>query len=270
MSYKRVSAAKCQLAYTWLIHQQVECTQNTRNIHEAVKHQYMCIFSRTWTCVVDANNYSYRPLYLDHFCGFINSNYAAQNKVTWNVYVKPNIHVYFRNFSLWSNFCSCDFEYLQVITSNINSTFCGTRFPWVHDATDSSVKIIFLTKRFGSQKYLLQFQYYGVYIPNYQHFVLFTESSAVSGMHVPNVNENEFETFHFISSNRLDILYLAVVNACSTHAASGLLRWTWDQVTNTAMLALGMSSTFQMVLYANFQDLITLTAPKPQVYAIMQ
>ena len=64
----------------------------------------------------------------------------------------------------------------------------------MHDATDSSVKIIFFTKRFGSEKYQLQFQYYGAYVPNYQHFVLLTESSAMSGMHVPNIKENEFET----------------------------------------------------------------------------
>ena len=211
-----LSGANCQLAYTWLVHQQFECSQNTRNVHEAVKHQYMCIFSHTWTCVVDANTYSYRPLYLDHFCGFINSNYVAQNEVTWNINVKPNIHIYFQNFSLWSNYWYCDFEYLQVITSNINSTFCGTRLPWVHDASDSSVKIIFFTKRFGSKKYQFQLYYYGAYVPNYQHFVLFRESSAMSGMYMPNVNENEFETFHFLSSSRLDILYLAVVNACST------------------------------------------------------
>ena len=211
-----LSGANCQLAYSWLVYRHLQCLQNTRNVHELVKHQYMCIFSHTYTCVVDSNTYSYRPLYLDHFCGFINSNYVAQNEVTWNINVKPNIHIYFQNFSLSSNYWYCDFEYLQVITSNRNNTFCGTRLPWVHDATDSSVKIIFCTKRFGSDKYQLQFQYYGAYVTNYQHFVIFTESTAMNGMHRPNVKENEFETFHFISSNRLDTLYLAVVNACST------------------------------------------------------
>ena len=210
-----LSGLNCQLGYTWLVHQQIQCAENTRNVHEAAKHQYICTFSRTWTCVVDANTYSHRHLYLDHFCGFINSNYVAQNEVTWNINVKPNIHIYFQNFSLSTNYWYCDFEYLQVITSDINSIFCGTRLPWVHDVTGSSVKIIFFTKRFGSEKYQLQFQYYGAHVSNYQHFVLFTESSAMSGMHVPNTKENEFETFHFMSNNRLDILYLAAVNVCS-------------------------------------------------------
>ena len=213
-----VTTLNCQLAFTWLNQQQFQCAQNIMNYHEAIQHQYMCIFSRTRTCVVDANTQYYNSIYLDNFCGFISLKYFTQCEITWSIYVVPNIHINFLNFSLFelTRYWRCDLEYLRAVTTNKKSTFCGTRLPWVYDASDSFVKLIFFTEQFGFHNYQLEFQYYGAHVPNNQHFVLFMKPSGKSDMHVPNIKQNEFETFHFISGHRLDAVYLAAVNVCST------------------------------------------------------
>ena len=169
-------------------------------------------------CVVDTNAHYYSSIYLDHFCGFISLRHVRQGERTWSIYVVPNIHIYFLNFSLFelSSYWQCDFEYLRTVTTNKTSTFCGSRLPWVYDASGSLVKMILFTERFGFHQYQLQFQYYGAHVPNNQHFVLFMKPLRISDMHVPNIKQNEFETFHFISGHRLDVVYLAAVNVCST------------------------------------------------------
>ena len=211
-----VTTLNCHLAFTWLNQQQCQCAQNIRNYREAIQHQYMCIFSRTWTCVMNVNARYYSSIYLDHFCGFISLTYIKQSEITWSIYVVPNIHINFLNFSLFELSSRCDFEYLRAVTTSKNNTFCGSRLPWVYDASDSLVKLIFFTERLGLHQYQLQFQYYGAHVSNNQHFVLFRKLARISGMHVPNIKQNEFETFHFISGHRLDIVILVAMNVCST------------------------------------------------------
>ena len=257
----------CQLAFTWLNHQHFQCAQHTRNHREAIQHQYMCIFSHTWMCITDAIAQSYTFMYLDHFCGFINLRYAAQSKVIWNIHMKPNIHVHFLDFSLSSNYWYCDFEYLRAVTTNEYSTFCGNRLPWVYDASDSSVKIIFFTKRFSSQQYRLQFQYYGANAPNYQHFVLLMKPSATKGIHLFNIKRNEFETFHFISNGRLEIVYIEVVKACNIlqldcYDGPGI------KSPNLHCKQACKSKTFQMVCRVSIPTLNCSKVPSRRYYAI--
>ena len=167
---------------------------------------------------MDAYAYNYSSIHLDHFCGFINLEYVWQREIIWNIRVQPNIHINFLIFSLFefNIYWWCDFEYLRAVATNKNSTFCGKRLPWVYDASDSSVKMVFFTERFGSLHYQLQFQYYGAYVPNTQHFTLFMKPYLMSDMHVPNIKQNAFETFHFVAAHRLDIVYLEAVNVCTT------------------------------------------------------
>ena len=244
-----VTTLNCQLAFTWLNQQQFQCAQNIRNYREAIQHQYMCIVPRTRTCVVDANAHNYSSIYLDHFCGLIALRYFTQCEITWSIYVVPNIHINFLNFSLFelSSYWQCDFEYLRVATTNKNSTFCGSRLPWVYDASGSLVKMTFFTERFGVFQYHLHFQYYGAHVPNNQHFVLFMKPSGISDMHVPDIKQNEFEIFHFISGHRLDVVHLAAVNMCSAQRVVCYDGPGTKSPTIHCNQSTYQSSTFQMV-----------------------
>ena len=202
-----------ELAFIWLSHQQIQCTQNTRNYRDSVHHQYFCIFPLTWTCVRDANVYTNSSVIsLDYFCGFIDVQNALQSHTIWNIHVRPNVHVHFLKFSLFTNYWYCDFEYLTVMSKNKNSIFCGDRLPWIYDALDFSVSIILSTQRSGSAHYQIELQYYGAFVPNYQHFVIFIQPSSGMSFHLPNVVKNDFESFHFISNGRLDILHLTAAH----------------------------------------------------------
>ena len=259
-----VTTLNCQLTFTWLNQHQFQCAQNIRNYREAIQHQYMCICARTRTCAVDTNAHYYNSIHLDHFCGFISLSNFTQCEITWSIYVVPNIHINFLNFSLFelTSYWQCDFEYLRAVTTNKNSTFCGRRLPWVYDASDSLVKLIFITERFGVQEYQLQFQYYGAYITNNQHFVLFMEPSGRSDMHMPNINQNEFETFHFISGHRLEVVYLAAVNVCSTQQ---VVCYDGPGMKSPAIhcnQSTYQSSTFQMVCKFSRPNSGCLTAPR--------
>ena len=184
----------------------------------------------------------------------------------------PNIHINFLNFSLFelSSYWRCDFEYLRAVTSNKNSTFCGSRLPWVYDASDSLVKLIFFKERFAVHDYQLQFQYYGAYITNNQHFVLFMEPSGISDMHMPNINQNEFETFHFISGHRLDVVYLEAVNVCSTQQ---VVCYDGPGMKSPAIhcnQCTYQSSTFQMVCTFLRPNPGCLTAPRLIFHSMQQ
>ena len=132
-----LASVKCELAFVWLNHQQFQCVQNTRSHRDAVRHQYLCIFPLTWTCVNDANDYGNNSMIsLDYFCGFIDVQNALQSHTIWTIHVRPNVHVHFLKFSLFTNYWYCDFEYLSVISKNNSSIFCGDRLPWIYDASD--------------------------------------------------------------------------------------------------------------------------------------
>ena len=251
-----VTTLNCQLAFTWLNQHQFQCAQNIRNYREAIQHQYMCICASTRTCAVDTNAHYYNSIHLDHFCGFISLSNFTQCEITWSIYVVPNIHINFLNCSLFelTSYWQCDFEYLRAVTTDTNSTFCGRRLPWVYDASDSLVKLIFFTERFGYHQYQLEFQYYGAHVPNNKHFVLFMKPSGLSDMHMPNINQNEFETFHFISGHRLDVVYLAAVNVCSTQQ---VVCYDGPGMKSPAIhCTQARTSPLHSKWYASFQDLI--------------
>ena len=187
-----------------------------RSYHEAVQHQYSCVSSLTWKCVRDVNVYTPGSvLSLDSFCGFIKGQNAKQSQTTWNIHVRPNIHVHFLKFSLFNNYWHCDFEYLKVTTTNKSSTFCGNRLPWIYDASDVSVNIKLSTDRFGSMHYYVELQYHGAYVQNYQDFVIFMEPYFTLKTHLPDITQNKFESFHFIASSRLDVQNVLAANTCS-------------------------------------------------------
>ena len=81
---------------------------------------------------------------------------------------------------------------------------------------DTSVKIILMTPWAGTKNYQLELLYYGTYVQlNNQHFVIFTKPSSLINVHLFNTVQNAFESFHFISSNRLEIVELAAINTCN-------------------------------------------------------
>ena len=140
-----------------------------------------------------------------------------------------------------------------MYSNNKNSSFCGSRFPWVYDALDTKLRIILMTQRFGTEKCHLEMQYYGAsrYVPHKEHFVLFIQPSSILNMHFPNIKQNAYESFHFISSGRLDILQLDALNMCSNEQVacydgpgikSPLLQFTYIQLKWACL-----SSTFQML-----------------------
>ena len=210
----------CQLAFIWMNHQHFHCVQNinTRSYRETIQNQYLCFSALVWTCISGDSVYSHNSsITLDYFCGFINGQNAIKTQTIWDIRMNPNIHIYFPKFLLYNNYWYCDFEYLRLFSNNKSNTFCGIRFPWVHDASDTTVRITLLTESFGNNDYQLELQYYGAYITNHQHFVIFTHPSSILNMYFPNTEPNAFESFHFISNGRLDILHFSAVNICSKH-----------------------------------------------------
>ena len=138
------TTVNCQLAHTWLNYYHLQCAQNTRNYRESVHHQYLCTSAFIWTCISDVNVYSHKTdMFLEYFCGFIDGQNALQPRTVWNILLKPNINIHFLKFLLFDNYWYCDYEYLRVSSNNKSSTFCGNRFPWVYDASDTSVENYF-------------------------------------------------------------------------------------------------------------------------------
>ena len=129
--------------------------------------------------------------------------------------MKPNIHIHFLEFLLSNNYWYCDFEYISVYSNYKRSTFCGSRIPWGYDASDNRVNIILVTSRFGTESYQLQFIYYRAYVPTInQHSVIFTKPSSMINTLYLLTEQNVFESFHFVSNGRLDIVQLTAVNMC--------------------------------------------------------
>ena len=246
------TTVNCQLAYIWLNHHHFQCSQNTRNYHESIRHQYLCTSSVIWACISDVNVYSHNSvIFLDNFCGFIDGQNVLQQHTIWNIHLKPNINIHFLKFFLLDNYWYCDYEYLKVYSNNKISTFCGKRFPWVYDASDTDVKIILMTQRFDIKNYRMKLLYCGAYVTNSQHYIIFTPSSSLINIHYPNKEQNAFESFHFISSNRLDIVDLVAKHTCSKDQVvcydgpgfkSPLLRFAYNQSVWECL-----SSTFQMM-----------------------
>ena len=251
-----------QLAFTWLNHQHLQCavsTQHIKNFREALDAQYHCMLSHTWTCVRHAITYTQSEIRLDHFCGFIDGRLTIQPKTAWVINVRPNMHIDFLNFNLYSNHWYCDYEYLKITGTTKNSTFCGSRLPWVHDASDSTIKITFFTKRLGSENYWLEFQYYGAYVPDYHHDDVFLTPSSAKHMHLLYFKQHTFESIHIISDQRLNILHFEAVNVCSRQQVvcydgpgpkSPVLLFRYNQ----SQLMKCQSSTFQMVCILSRPD----------------
>ena len=248
-----LTTVNCQLAYVWLNYHHFQCSQNIKNYRESIRHQYVCTSNLIRTCISDVNVYSHNSvIFVNYFCGFIDGQNALQPHTIWNIHLKPNINIHFLKFVLFDYYWYCDYEYLKVYSNNKTSTFCGNRIPWVYDASDTKVKIIFRTQRTGSKNYQMELLYYGAHaFANYQHFIIFTPSSSVISIHYPNTDQNAFESFHFISHNRLDIMELEAMNTCnsgqvSCHDGPGIkspvLQFTYNQ-----SIFQYLSSTFQMM-----------------------
>ena len=241
----------CQFAHLWLNYQQFQCAQHVRSHHEAVQHQYLCVYSLVWMCVRDTNSYTAgSALSLDNFCGFINGQKAKQSQTIWNIHVRPNIHVHFLKFSLFYYYWHCDVEYIRVTTTNKSSTFCGNHLPWIYDASDVSVSISLSTGRFGSMHYQVELQYYGAYVRNYQHYVAFMEHASIFRTPLPDIMQHKFENFHLISNSRLDFLKFIAVNMCSKiqlvcHDGPGMKAPTLQFICSQSICEC-RSSTFQM------------------------
>ena len=212
----------------------------------------MCSSTFIWTCISDVNAYSHSSVIVpEHFCGFIDGRNALSPSTTWNIHLKPNINIHFLKFVLFDNYWYCDYEYLRVNGNNKSSTFCGNRLPWVHDAADTSVKIILMTPWAGTKNYQLELLYYGAYVPNYKHLVIFIQPSLLTNIHRPNTEQNAFESFHFISSNRLEVVELEAIDTCNKSQVvcydgpgfkSPVLQFTHNQSVWECL-----SSTFQMM-----------------------
>ena len=264
-----LGSMNCQLAYMWLNYHHFQCSQNTRNYRESIRHQYLCTSSLIRTCISDVNVYSYNPvIFLDYFCGFVNGQNALQPHTIWNIHLKPNINIHFLKFDLFDNDWYCDYEYLRVYSINKTTTFCGKRHPWMYDAQDTKVKIILMTHHFSTENYQMELLYYGAYVPNTQHFTIFTPLSSEINIHYPNTEQNAFESLHFISRNRLDIMELEVMNTCSKGQVvcydgpgfkSPLLQITYNQSVWQCL-----SSTFQMV--CKFSRVNDVCSNGPRLY----
>ena len=221
----------------------------------------------------DVNVYSNRSvIFLEYFWGYIDGRNALQTHTIWNIHMKPNINIHFLKFVLFDNYWYCDYEYLRVSSNNKSSTFCGNRLPWVHDASDTSVKLIFMTPWAGTKNYQLELLYYGAYVPDYKHFVIFIQPSSLIKIHLPNTEQNEFESFHFISNNRLDIVELEAINTCNKGQVvcndgpgfkSPVLQFTYNQSEWECQ-----SSTFQMMCKFSRVDDVCTNHPRLQYRAI--
>ena len=212
-----LTAVNCQLAYVWLNYHHFQCVQNTRNYHESIHHQYLCTSSLIRTCIHDDNAYTYSSVIsLDYFCGFIDGRNALQPRTIWNIHLKPNIKIQFLKFLLSHYYWYCDYEFLRIYSNTDTSTFCGNRFPWAYDASNTRLKIMLVTYQPGRDNYQLELLYYGAYVPTKsQHFVIFIQQASIINTHIPNTEQNAFESFHFVSSSRLNILQLEAMNICS-------------------------------------------------------
>ena len=268
------TTVNCQLAYIWLNYHHFQCSHNTRNYRESIRHQYLCTSYLIKTCISDVNDYSHNSvIFFNYFCGFIDGQNALQPDTIWNIYLKPNINIQFLKFVLLDHYRYCDYEYLRVYSNNKTSTFCGNRIPWMYDASDTDVKIILMTQRFGTKNYQLELLYYGAYVPNYQHYTIFLPSSPVMNIHYPNIEKNAFESFHFISRNRLDIMKLEAMNTCSKGQVvcydgpgfkSPLLQFTYHYHKSVRCL----SSTFQMMCKFSRVDDVCRNDPRLYYCAI--
>ena len=213
-----LTAVNCQLAYIWLNYHHFECAKNTRNYRESIQHQYLCTSSLIWTCISDVNTYSHSSVIsLNYFCGFIDGRNALQPRTIWNIHLKPNIEIQFLKFLLSHYYWYCDYEFLRIYSNNKTSKFCGNRLPWAYDASNTRLTIMFVMPyQPDRENYQLELLYYGAYVPvKSQHFVLFIQQASIINTHIPNTEQNAFESFHFVSSSRLNILQLEAINMCS-------------------------------------------------------
>ena len=247
-----LTAVNSQLAYIWLNYHHFQCAQNTRNYRESIRHQYLCTSSQIRTCIYDDNVYTgSSDISLNYFCGFIDGRNALQPHTIWHIHLKPNIKIDFLKFMLSHYFLCCDHEFLRISSNNKSSTFCGNRFPWVYDASDTRLDIMLVTHYSSRENYQVELLYYVAYVPENQHFVIFIHQSDIINTHISNTEQNAFESFHFVSSSRLNILQLEAMNICSKEQVicydgpgikSPILEFTHNQSEPECL-----SSTFQMV-----------------------
>ena len=248
-----LTAVNCQLAYIWLNYQHFQCAQNTKNYHESVRHQYLCTSSVIRTCIHDDNAYTYSSVIsLNYFCGFIDGRNPLQPRTIWNIHLKPNIKIQFLKFLLSHYYWYCDYEFLRIYSTTDTSTFCGNRFPWAYDASNTRLKLMLVTYQPGRENYQLELLYYGAYVPvPSQHFVIFIQQASIINTHIPNIEQNAFESFHFVASSRLNILQLEAMNICSKEQVicydgpgikSPILQFTSNQSEWECL-----ATTFQMV-----------------------
>ena len=262
-----LTIGNCQLAFVWLNNHHFQCAQNTMNYCHALQHQYLCLSSVLWACISDVSVYSRSPIIsLNYFCGFIDGRNALQPRMIWNIDLKPNIHIHFNEFFLSNNYWYCDYEYVSVYSNYKRSTFCGSRIPWVYDASDTRVNIILVTPRFGTESYQLQFMYYGAYVPTInQHSIIFTKPSSMINTPYLLTEQKAFESFHIVSTGRLDIVQLTAVNMCREgkvvcHDGPGIkspvLQFAYNQSVWECL-----SSTFQMLCEISRADNACANAP---------
>ena len=268
-----LTPVNCQLAFIWFNHQQFQCAQYTKNYREAVHHQYSCISSLTWTCIRDLNVYTPSSVIsLDYFCGFIDGQNVRQSNTIWHIHVKPNILVHFTKFSLFNNYWYCDAELLKVTSEKKVSTFCGNRLPWVYDAFAPSVSITLSTQSFRSTHYQMELQYYGAHVPSSQYFVVLLGPSSVIKPHVNDQSRNKFETFHFISNSKLNIVNVALVNMCSKqqiacHDGPGIKSPTLQLLCNQSECKC-LSTTFQTFCELSTSDASCLNVHQLNYHAV--
>ena len=158
-------------------------------------------------------------LSLDHFCGFIDGQNVLQPHTVWNINIHtyPNIQIYLFKFALLHDYWYCDFEYLRIYSGNKSSIFCGNRLPWIYDALDTRVKIVFVTHRYGQQNYQLELQYHGAYVSPpiaSKQFLILTSPSSVININSFKIEQNLFQSFHFISDSKINIVHLQAINIC--------------------------------------------------------
>ena len=135
----------------------------------------------------------------------------------------------------------------------------------MHDASDNRVTIILMSQRVGTKSFNLELLYYGAcYQPNI-HFVIFIQPSSIINTHFPNIEQNAYETYHFISSSRLDIFYLKAMNISSKDHVICFdgpgIKSPALQFTNNLSEFECLSSTFQMVCKFSKADNVTLASP---------
>ena len=266
----------CQLAFIWLRYHHFQCAQNTRNYRESVRHQYLCTSSLIQACISDVNPYSHGSvIFLNYFCGFIDGRNALQPHTVWNIHMKPNIKIHFLKFILLHNYWYCDYEFVRVYmcSNNKSFTFCGNRLPWVYDASDTRLKIMLMTHHSSIDKYQLELLYYGAYVQaRSQHFVMFTQQTSIVNTHTPNTEQNVFESFHFISTSRLNILQLEAMNICRKEQVvcydgpgdkSPVLQFTYNQSKWECL-----STTFQMVCTFSRANNVCTKTPYLDYYAV--